>query len=163
MTELCLWTNNLLEFDTVKIFSSLLRICTMFPALMPESGTTGSESNPQPLSRESNSLIITLCVVKRYSTQLFVNHYAFSALTLLVGRQEGHPACKKNWAVGCWHGYLSLARCRLAYDPADATVSGFSKIQLGFTFLVPAPTGSPGQRVVKRGCVCVFVNHYITL
>jgi len=22
-------------------------------------------------------------------------HYAFSALTLLVGRQEGHPACKK--------------------------------------------------------------------
>jgi len=24
--------------------------------------------------------------------------YAFSALTLLVGRQEGHPACKK-WGV----------------------------------------------------------------
>ena len=23
-------------------------------------------------------------------------HYAFSALTLLVGRQEGHPACKKQ-------------------------------------------------------------------
>jgi len=23
------------------------------------------------------------------------SHYAFSALTLLVGRQEGHPACKK--------------------------------------------------------------------
>jgi len=26
--------------------------------------------------------------------QLFIA-YAFSALTLLVGRQEGHPACKK--------------------------------------------------------------------
>jgi len=25
--------------------------------------------------------------------------YAFSALTLLVGRQEGHPACKKPWGV----------------------------------------------------------------
>jgi len=24
-------------------------------------------------------------------------HSAFSALTLLVGRQEGHPACKKLW------------------------------------------------------------------
>ena len=24
-----------------------------------------------------------------------VKHMAFSALTLLVGRQEGHPACKK--------------------------------------------------------------------
>ena len=31
---------------------------------------------------------------------------AFSALTLLVGQQEGHPVCK-NWVVGCWHGYLS--------------------------------------------------------
>ena len=31
---------------------------------------------------------------------------AFNALTLLVGRQEGHPACK-NWVVRCWRGYLS--------------------------------------------------------
>ena len=29
--------------------------------------------------------------------------YAFSALTLLVGRQEGHPACKKlNGGVLAW-------------------------------------------------------------
>ena len=47
---------------------------------------------------------------------------AFSALTLLVGRQEGHPACK-NRLVGCWRGYLSGARCRLAYSPADATAT----------------------------------------
>ena len=47
---------------------------------------------------------------------------AFSALTLLVGRQEGHPACKKR-VVGCWRGYLSGARCRLAYVPADATAT----------------------------------------
>jgi len=26
----------------------------------------------------------------------------FSALTLLVGCQEGHPACKKNWMLVCW-------------------------------------------------------------
>ena len=26
----------------------------------------------------------------------------FRALTLLVGRQEGHPACKKNWVLVCW-------------------------------------------------------------
>ena len=45
-----------------------------------------------------------------------------SALTLSVGRQEGHQACK-NWVVGCWHGYLSGARCRLAYGPADATAT----------------------------------------
>jgi len=37
------------------------------------------------------------------------------------------------------------------------TVSCFSKIQIGFTFLVPAHLGSPGQRAVKRVCVCVCV------
>jgi len=44
---------------------------------------------------------------------------AFSALTLLVGQQEGHPACKKL-VVGCWHGYLPGTRCILAYGPADS-------------------------------------------
>jgi len=39
---------------------------------------------------------------------------AFSALTPLVGRQEGHPACK-NLRVGCLRGYLSGARCIFAY------------------------------------------------
>jgi len=36
------------------------------------------------------------------------------------------------------------------------TVSCFSKIQIGFAFLVPADLG-PGQRAVKRVCVCVCV------
>jgi len=48
---------------------------------------------------------------------------AFSALMQLVGRLEGHPACKKlNGGVlawlSVWHGYG--VRCRLAYGPADA-------------------------------------------
>jgi len=37
------------------------------------------------------------------------------------------------------------------------TVSCFSKIQIGFTFLVPAHPGSPRQRAAKRVCVCVCV------
>jgi len=41
--------------------------------------------------------------------------------------------------------------------PLPPTVSCFSKIQIGFTFLVPAHPGSPGQRAVKRLCVCVCV------
>ena len=44
---------------------------------------------------------------------------AFSALTLLVGRQEGHPVCKKL-SGGVLALYLSGDRCRLAYGPADA-------------------------------------------
>jgi len=38
--------------------------------------------------------------------------------------------------------------------PLPLTVSCFSKIRIGFTFLVPAHPGSPGQRAVKRVCVC---------
>jgi len=41
--------------------------------------------------------------------------------------------------------------------PLPLTVSCFSKIQIGFTFLVPAHPRSPGQRAVKRLCVCVCV------
>ena len=45
----------------------------------------------------------------------------FSALTLLVGWQEGHPACKK--LSGGMLARLSGARCRLAYGPADVTAT----------------------------------------
>ena len=40
--------------------------------------------------------------------------------------------------------------------PLLLTVSCFSKIQIGFTFLVPAHQGSTGQWAVKH-CVCVSV------
>ena len=41
--------------------------------------------------------------------------------------------------------------------PLPLTVSCFCKIQIGFTFLVPAHPGSPGKRTVKWVCVCVCV------
>ena len=41
--------------------------------------------------------------------------------------------------------------------PLPLAVSCFSKIQIGFTFLVPAQLGSPGTGAVKRVCVCVCV------
>ena len=80
----------------------------------------------------------------------------------------------KNWVVGCWRGYLSGARCRLAYGPADATATNCLLLQWNpdwFTFLVPAHLGSPGQRAVKRVCGCVCPSnamifnklHYMTL
>jgi len=66
---------------------------------------------------------------------------AFSALTLLVGQQEGHLTCKKlSGVVLAW---LSATHCL------------FSKIQTGFTFPVPAHPGSPGKKAVKWVCVCI--------
>jgi len=40
--------------------------------------------------------------------------------------------------------------------PLPLTVSCFTKIQTGFTFLVPAHWASPRKRAVKRVCVCVW-------
>ena len=82
---------------------------------------------------------------------------AFSALTPFVGRQEGHPACKKLewWGTGmviCLQRDADLHMAQLM--PLPLTVSCFSKIQIGFTFLVPSHQGSPRKRAVKRVCVC---------
>ena len=78
--------------------------------------------------------------------------YAFSALTLLVGRQEGHLACKKLSGGGAgmviWlERGADLHMTQLM--PLPLTVSCFSKIQIGFTFLVAAQLGSPGKRAAK--------------
>ena len=42
--------------------------------------------------------------------------------------------------------------------PLPLTVSCSSKIQIGFTFLVPAHPGSLRQRAAKRVCVCVLLG-----
>ena len=64
-----------------------------------------------------------------------------------------------DWVVGCWHSYLSEARCRLAYGPADATtthdlVSVKSRLVFPFWYLLNRviPDKGPLSRCV---CVCV--------
>ena len=60
------------------------------------------------------------------------------------------------WGVGlvvCLERGADLHMAQLM--PLPLTVSCSSKIQIGFTFLVPAHPGSPGQTCV---CVCVCVE-----
>ena len=45
--------------------------------------------------------------------------------------------------------------------PLPLTDSCFSKIQIGFTFLVPAQPDSPGKRAVKRMCVCYLLTYLL--
>jgi len=65
----------------------------------------------------------------------------------------------KNWVLAgvviClqWDADLHMAQLM----PLPLTVSCFSKIQIGYTFLVPANPNSPGNRAVKCVCVCVCV------
>jgi len=52
---------------------------------------------------------------------------AFSALTLLVGWQEGHLAFEK--LSGGMLAWLSVMRCRLACGPTDATAIHYLLLQ----------------------------------
>ena len=82
---------------------------------------------------------------------------------LMVGGRKGIRPVKTEWwgagMVICQQG-ADLHMAQLM--PLPLTVSCFSKIQIGFTFLVPAHLGSPGKRAVKYVCVCVSVCIGIT-
>jgi len=71
---------------------------------------------------------------------------------LLVGWQEGHLACKKTELQGaglviCLKRGADLHMAHLM--PLPLTACCFSKIQIGFSFLVPAHPGGPRQRAIK--------------
>jgi len=53
----------------------------------------------------------------------------------------------------CWLGDMHMTQLM----PLPLTVTCFSKIQIGFTFLVPAHPGSPGERPINRVCVWVKI------
>jgi len=66
------------------------------------------------------------------------------------------PVKNEWWGAGmvvCLERDADLHTAQLM--PLPLTVSCFSKIQIGFTFLLLAHPGSPGQRAVKLVCVCV--------
>jgi len=89
---------------------------------------------------------------------LTFNTIAFSALTLLVGWQEGHPACKKTerWGAGmviCLERDADLHMAQLM--PLPLTVSCFSKIQIGLHFWYRL-TWVVLDKWPINVCVCVY-------
>ena len=79
----------------------------------------------------------------------------------LGGRKSIRPVKTEWWGAGvviCLEQDADLHMAQLM--PLPFTVSCFSKIQIGFTFLVPAHLGSPGKRAVKRVCVCYFSKNF---
>ena len=80
--------------------------------------------------RQNEAYRAIFCTLKTTSSFIFllpVVWFSFSALTLLVGWQEGHPACKK--LSGGMLAWLSGMRRRLAYSPADATATHYLLLQ----------------------------------
>ena len=82
--------------------------------------------------------------------------FAFSALTLLVGRQEGHPACKKNLSGGvlAWLSVWTLERGADLHMsqlmPPPLTISCSSKIQIGLPFWYRLTWVVPDKGTLKR-------------
>ena len=86
----------------------------------------------------------TRCFVGAVLEKMLDNLFYISVLwrCWLGGRKGIRPA--KNWVVGCWRGYLSGTRCRLAYGPADAAVTHCLLLQWNPDWFYLSGTGSPG-------------------
>ena len=66
-----------------------------------------------------NSNLLTTCFTGKCEWRLVKPSVLWRCW--LGGRKGIRPV--KNWVVWCWRGYLSGARCRLVYGPADATAT----------------------------------------
>jgi len=82
---------------------------------------------------------------------------AYSALSLLVGRQEEHLACKSDEVLAqlrVWSEvqmiciWFSWCHCR-------PVISCLNEIQISLTFLVPAYLGSPGKEANNQVSICL--------
>ena len=87
---------------------------------------------------------------------------AFSALTLLVGWQEGYPAWKKlSGGVLVWSSVWSEVQTCICpswcHCHSLSLASVKSRLVLPFWYRL---TRSPGKRAVKRVCVCLCVVQY---
>jgi len=88
---------------------------------------------PCPLGASWNSALhFSQLLFLPFASMMYDVHYAFSALTLLVGQQEGHPACKKTES-------LSLASVK-------------SRLVLPFWYWLTREILDKGP---LNGCVCV--------
>ena len=99
----------------------------------------------------------TKLLPNNFFTNIFVSLVAFSALTLLVGRQEGHPACKKlsggllAW-LSVWSEMQTCIWPSWYHCHSLSLASVKSRLVLPFwyrlTWLVP-------DKRPLNGCVCV--------
>ena len=116
------------------------RVCCWAPYRQPPAPRTSCRRAQQHRRRRStvHAGSVMLSAAERGWTEIYLFIYLLSVYFFylstyylstpsvlwrcwLGGRKGNRPA--KNWVVGCWRGYLSGARCRLAYGPADASAT----------------------------------------
>jgi len=94
----------------------------------------------------------------KYENSAKLDTITFSALTLLVGRQEGHPACKKTerWGVGmviCLERGADLHMAQLIPLPSLSLASVKSRSVLPFWYWLTRVV--PDKGPLNSVCVCV--------
>ena len=99
-------------------------------------------------------------------SQCFSALISFSALTLLVGRQEGHPACKKlsgrvlAW-LSVWSELQTCIRPSWCYCHSLSLASAKSRLVVPFwyrlTWVVPEKAPLNGEDVCVCVCECIVV------
>ena len=103
--------------------------------------------------------LLLLCLLQAFTFEWYIMLPSVLWRCWLGGRKGKWWSVKNEWlgagVVVCLEQGAHLHMAQLM--PLLLTVSCLSKIQIGFTFLVPAHPGSPGKRAVKRLCVCACV------
>jgi len=116
-------------------------------------GIKGLMRGMATLPQGNQELLVVRDKVERWAWGKQVHgmwYFPFSALTLLVGRQEGHPACKN----GCWFvggDDLTGPELCITYSSCSPVVTTTSII-ICFNKHQANP-GSPGKMAVKTECV----------
>ena len=147
---ICVWTNTSLEFCTFEVFSSLLRICAMFPTLMSESGTTGSQTHdlwvasptPQPLHHRATARCEKIfysmscySIVKRWEIKMLL--HLSSRYSIVCGWHRGSvPGVHKRWSKPCYlivANGVALCECtNAAYMYSVCTLCPIRNVHLLF-------------------------------
>ena len=98
--------------------STAVKVCSSCPRLH----TTVAFATNTTVRGEIRTLVLsefTVCIPWTLCLQCYMPSVLWRCW---LGSRKGiRPV--KNWVVGCWNGYLSAVRCRLAYVPADATAT----------------------------------------
>ena len=102
------------------------------------------------LAHFTHLLSSSVCYCRRQKFAVAGPH-VWNSLPATIRQITNYRQFRQRWGavvVICLQRGADLHMAQLM--PLPLTVSCYSKIQIGFTFLVPAHLGSPGQRAVKR-------------
>jgi len=144
----CTWTSNWVTMLRSNGDLICQRETSMLPTSLPTSNSTASYT-------PDTDIVFTISDCLASSGYFNSNNIAFSALTLLTGCQEEHPACKKLNEVPSWLSVWSEVQMICTWSSwCHLIISCFIKIQTGLTFLV-----RPTRLYWKRACLSVCLSN----